>query len=100
MILCEADITSKNPKKIKKYLNNFKIVREKLKAVEEKDHITNWQPPVNGKDIMNLFNINPGKEVGILKNSLKDAILDGKIQNNKEDSLRFIKNKAKEMKII
>ena len=100
MILCEADITSKNPKKIKKYLNNFKIVREKLKAVEEKDHITNWQPPVNGKDIMKLFNINPGKEVGILKNSLKDAILDGKIQNNKEDSLRFIKNKAKEMKII
>ena len=100
MVLCEADITSKNPKKIKKYLNNFKIVREKLKAVEEKDHITNWQPPVNGKDIMKLFNINPGKEVGILKNSLKDAILDGKIQNNKEDSLRFIKNKAKEMKII
>ena len=100
MTLCEADITSKNPLRVKKYLDNFKIVREKLKIVEEKDHITNWQPPLKGKEIMQLFNINPGKEVGILKNSLKDAILDGEIENNKESALKFIKNKAKELGVI
>ena len=99
MTLCEADITSKNPLKVAKYIDNFKLVRKKLKEVEEKDHIRNWQPPINGQEIMEIFNIKAGKDVGILKNSLKDAILDGKIRNNRESSLTFMKNKAKELNL-
>lgn len=99
MILCDADITSKNQKKVKKYLENFKLVRQKLREVEAKDHIRNFQPPIDGIEIMNLFNINAGKKIGILKNAIKDAILDGKVKNNKKDALKFIIQKAKELNL-
>lgn len=99
MTLCDADITSKNEQKVKKYLNNFKLVRAKLKEVEAKDHIRNFQPPVDGIEIMKLFNINAGREIGILKNAIKDAILDGKVKNNKKDALKFIIQKARTLKL-
>ena len=99
MTLCDADITSKNERKVKKYLNNFKLVRKKLKEIEEKDHIRNFQPPVNGEEIMNLFALSAGKEIGILKNAIKDAILDGTIKNTKKEALEFIIAKAKELNL-
>ena len=77
----------------------FKLVRKKLKEIEEKDHIRNFQPPVNGKEIMNLFALSAGKEIGILKNAIKDAILDGTIKNEKEEALEFIIAKAKELNL-
>ena len=99
MTLCDADITSKNINKVKKYLNNFQLVRKKLKIVEQKDQIRNFQPPINGIEIMQLFNIKAGKEIGILKKSIKDAILDGKIDNNRNEALKFIYKKAKELNL-
>lgn len=99
MLLCEADITSKNKKKVQRFLENFKLVRERSKEVEEKDHIRNWQPPVDGLEIMRLFNLQPSKPVGILKDSLKDAILDGAILNTREAALEFLTVKAKEIGI-
>ena len=94
MTLCDADITSKNPEKVKKYLENFQLVRQKLKDVEERDNIRNMQLPITGLDIINHFEIKPGKEVGILKNKVKDAILDGIIPNNKEKAFEFMNGEA------
>ena len=99
MTLCDADITSKNPNKVKKYLANFQLVRKKLKIVEEKDRVRNFQPPINGNEIMQIFNISSGKQIGQLKKLIKDAILDGVVENNKEDALTFLTDKAKELNI-
>ncbi len=90
MILCRADITSKNPKKVQHYLNNYDLVASKLVEVEEKDKIRNWQPPLSGTQIMELFDIVPGRQVGIMKNSIKDAILDGIIANSEEAAINFL----------
>jgi len=95
MKLCQADITTKNPTKVKRYLQNFEIVKIKLKEIEEKDHLRNWQPPVSGEEIMLLFNLQPSKTVGDLKNALKDAILDGVIVNDKSEALAFLSKKMK-----
>lgn len=99
MILCNADITSKNEHKVKKYKTNFKIVKEKLLEVEEKDRIRNFQPPVDGQVIMDYFNLAPCKEIGMLKSKIKDAILEGEIQNEKEEAFQFMLKLAKEMGI-
>ena len=99
MILCDADITSKNPKKVAKYLSNFQLVRKKLKEVEEKDHVRNWQPPINGDEIMTFFGIKAGKEIGIIKNAIKEAILDGEIKNEKKEAMQFMIKKGAEISL-
>lgn len=90
MLLCQADVTTKNEYKVKKYRNNFELVKQKLKDVEERDKIRNWQPPVTGADIMGTFNIAAGKEVGMIKNKIREAILEGEISNNKEEAFNFM----------
>lgn len=97
MTLCEADITSKNEYKVKKYRDNFELVRTKLKEIEAKDRIRNWQPPVSGEVIMKVFNIQPGKEVGLIKTAIREAILDGIIENNFTEAYHFMKEEGKKL---
>ena len=96
MLLCEADITSKNEVRKQKFLDNFRIVRKKLKDIEEKDRIRNFQPPVDGEEIMRIFGLTPCALVGQLKSSVKDAILDGVIPNEHDAALEHILKKAAE----
>jgi len=97
MKLCQADITTKNEYKIKKYRNNFELVKQKLKDVEERDQIRNWQPPITGEDIMQTFGIKAGKEVGIIKNQIREAILEGEIGNNHAEAFAFMLKKGEEI---
>ena len=97
MTLCEADITTKNPKKFERYHKNFQNVREKIKEVEERDHIRNFQPPISGEEIMKTFNLQPCREIGQLKEAIKEAILEGEIPNNHQASYNFMLRKGEEL---
>jgi len=97
MTLCHADVTTKNEYKKKKYRNNFELVKQKLRDVEERDQIRNWQPPVTGEDIMALFGLSPGREVGTIKNAIREAILEGEIPNSREEAMAFAVKKGESM---
>ncbi len=97
MTHCEADITTRNKKKEKEYLNNFKRVRQKIKEVEERDHVRNFQPPISGELIMETFNLKPCREIGLIKDSIKEAILEGEIANDYEEAYSFMMRKAESL---
>ena len=99
MLLCHADVTTKNEFKKKKYRDNFELVKQKLKDVEERDHLRNWQPPVTGEDIMYVFGLGPSKQVGIIKNAIREAILEGDIPNERMAAYNFMLEKAKSLNL-
>ncbi len=97
MKLCKSDITSKNERKVQRFKQNLKIVEQKIRDVEDRDRVRNFQPTVTGEEIMEIFKIKPSKEVGIIKNALKDAVLDGEIKNNREEAINFVLKKGNEL---
>ena len=97
MTLCEADITTKNPNKFKKYHQNFEIVRRKIVEVEERDHVRNFQPPISGEEIMAIFNLQPSREIGILKEAVKEAIMEGEIPNEYQAAYNFVLKRGEKL---